>query len=120
MVSDDDIMVVFCDGPPDNEGNPTHERHPIKRYLRKWDAADRGFFWSAIAGADDPRPKPSKGWKLRFHCRVCGFDEKRSSGIDHRHGDGAYEFTTRISQIFEPLHAMGAYQVNVRLLMKWL
>ena len=83
VVSDNNILTVFCDGPPDNDGNPTHERREVKRYVRKFDA-NGGFFWSAITGADDPRPKPSHGWKLRFHCRVCGFDEKRSNGIDER------------------------------------
>jgi ribosomal protein L44E len=107
-------MVVYCDGPPDNAGHPTHARHPVKRYVRKLDAtADCSYFWSTIAGADDPRPKPSKGRKLRFHCRVCGFDEKRSNGINEK-------FTTRISEIFEVLHATGTHEVNVRVLVKWL
>ena len=116
MVGDDQIMVVFCDGPPDSEGQPTHERHPVKRYVRKFDA-NGGFFWSTIAGADDPRPKPSKGWKLRFHCRVCGFDEKR--GVNEKRGD-SYALTTRLSEIFEALHVIGTHEVNVRVLVKWL
>jgi hypothetical protein len=114
-VAGDNMMVVFCDGPPDNDGNPTHERRPVKRYVRKLDVtADRSYFWSAIAGADDPRPKPSKGFKVRFRCRVCGFDEKRNIGIN---GDG---FTTRISEIFEAFHAVGTREVDVRVLVKWL
>jgi hypothetical protein len=108
-------MVVYCDGPPDNDGNPTHERRPVKRYVRKLDviADRRSYFWSIIADADDPRPKPSARRKLRFHCRVCGFDEKRRNGINDA-------FTARLSEIFEVLHAAGTHEVNVRVLVKWL
>jgi hypothetical protein len=113
----DDIMVVYCDGPPDNDGAPTHERHPVKRYVRKLDTTG-GFFWSVIAGADDPRPKPSQKRKLRFRCRVCGFDAKY--GNNSINENGGREFTTRISEIFEALHATDTHEINVRVLVKWL
>jgi hypothetical protein len=117
--SDDIVMVVYCDGPPDNDGQGTHERREIKRYLRK---ADGYVFWSLIAGADaDPRLKPSHWPKVLFHCRLCGFDAKFSRRtVEQRCADGSYVFTNRLSSIFEPLHAGGIHEVNVRFLMKWL
>jgi hypothetical protein len=119
VARDDIIMTVYCDGVPDNAGRPTHARFPVRRYVRIWDdAADRGF-WSPTTGADDPRPKPSRGWKLRFHCKKCGFDEKRRGpGIDDR--KSSYEFTSRISEVFEALHATGTHQIDVRVLLRWM
>ena len=97
----DPIMVVYCDGLPDNDGNPTHDRVTIERYVRKWDTAPDGsrrFFWSRIGRADDPSSAYLNELKLRFHCRVCRFDEKRrvEAPGDTRE-DGQYETTARIS-----------------------
>jgi hypothetical protein len=120
------FMIVYCSGPPDNDGQPSHDRFPVKRYGRismGWrDGADV-FGWTPCAGADDPRPKPSHGWKLRFHCKKCGFDWKRTAGLDRkldRKNDSVYEFGARITAIFEPLHAAGVHEVDVRLLVRWL
>jgi hypothetical protein len=119
--ADDIIMVVYCDGPPDNAGQATHERREIKRYVRKADGRYE-FFWSLIAGADaDPRLKPSHWPKVLFHCRLCGFDAKFSRrSVEQRCADGSYVFTNRLSSILEPLHVGGVHEVNVRFLMKWL
>lgn len=115
--NDSPTISVYCEGPTDAE----HPREPIERY-RRVELPGGHVSWFPTSDrtvvdliGDEPQQHPplvKSGYrsKLRFHCLVCRFDEKRGTGTAQL---GTYE---HMSEFLERLHHAGVRDVSVRAL----
>lgn len=130
MNDDGPIITVYCEGPPDNSGNPTHDRYVVLEYKRinfenrsYWGASDewndngrirRTRTYHRRLADDVPADHPSyprepeqiamtrQRLQTRLYCPRCGFDEQRSSG------------TNRLVAFLDALCANGIAEVSIR------
>lgn len=132
---DNATITVYCDGPPDNEGNPTHDRFvlPFNRIqmgssLHIW---SDGVRW--VNGPDegptrrsnrvlvgdrpgeiggDTRSRGARG-QFRLRCPRCGYNEQRNTpGVK-----GAVP--PEVSAVFDRLIAADVCEISMRALIQF-
>lgn len=133
---DENIFTIYCDGPPDKEGNATHERYVVAQYARRiinsddgrppvrtWEQLDEWEYGGRRKRArnfggehflvDETRREgvPSgdaEKWQrtLNWECPRCGLDEQRT------HVKSAV--TSKLWQAFEGLTAAGKAEASAR------
>lgn len=131
-----DIMTVYCDGPPDNAGRPSHQREVIAQYklqinkpagrprtrqwiqLEQWSYGGRsgrtrnwgGEHYLVNDAVRQGQPGDTNKWQrtLNWKCPRCGLDEQRT----HAKSD----VSARLWQAFDGLAAAGQSEISARAL----
>jgi hypothetical protein len=141
-MADEPINTVYCDGPPDNDGNPTHERYvvPFQRVPRGDPPMPPPQFpggWRVVTHVAGGRTRKSQRWLkgdtpanepiaviardiarggyrevFRLRCERCSFNEER-----RHHGNGSAP--PEICGVLDRLVEHRVFEISMRALVDY-
>lgn len=133
-MTESDVITVYCEGPPDNEGNSTHARFilPFNRIalgsrLHVW---SDGVRWSNGSSEGptrrsnrvldgerpgevgiDTRSAGARG-QFRLRCPRCGYDEQRNTST------AKGTVPPEVAAVFDRLLTAEVYEISMRALIQ--